>query len=122
MERSAFQSAKQWIVATVGLSKDALHIHVGLALFLIMVWLFRKTPRSLVPLLVVLAVAAIGEVLDARDDFRSLGHWRWKASLHDIVNTTFWPAVLWVLWRARAVFMNRAATNRRHSRCSSRAV
>jgi hypothetical protein len=109
MDPSAFQSAKLWIVAAVGLSKDALHVHVGLALFLTMVWLFRKTPRSLVPLLAVLGLAALGEVFDARDDFRSLGHWRWQASLHDVLNTTFWPAVLWVLWRTGAVFTDRTA-------------
>ncbi len=108
MDPSAFQSAKLWIVAAVGLSKDALHVHAGLVVFLTMVWLFRKTPRSLVPLLAVLGVAALGEVLDARDDFRSLGRWRWQASLHDVVNTAFWPAVLWVLWRSGAVFTDRA--------------
>jgi len=108
MDASAFQSVKLWIVAALGLSKDALHVHVGLALFLTMIWLFRKTPRSLVPLLAVLAVAMLGEVLDARDDFRSLGQWRWKASLNDVVNTAFWPAVLWILRRTGAVFMDRA--------------
>ncbi|MFO1207256.1 MAG: hypothetical protein U1E63_16295, partial [Burkholderiales bacterium] len=64
--------------------------------------------RTLVPLLAVLAVAMLGEVLDARDDFRSLGQWRWKASLNDVVNTAFWPAVLWILRRTGAVFMDRA--------------
>lgn len=108
MNPSAFQSVKLWVVAAVGLSKDALHVHVGLALFLTMAWLFRKTPRSLVPLLTVLGVAALGEILDARDDFRSLGHWRWKASVHDVVNTVCWPAMLWILWRTGAVFVDRA--------------
>lgn len=33
------------------------------------------------------------------DDLRSLGYWRWDASLHDIVNTVAWPAVLTCLAR-----------------------
>lgn len=51
--------------------------------------------RALPPLLIVVLVACIGEVLDMRDDISSPGYWRWAASLHDIVNTSFWPFVLY---------------------------
>lgn len=99
MNHSAFQSAKLWLVDVVGLSKDALHIYVGLAVFLVAVYLLRRRSPTVVPLLFVFAVAVAGEILDARDDLRGLGHWRWRASLHDIVNTMFWPLVLWSVWR-----------------------
>jgi hypothetical protein len=53
--------------------------------------------------LAVLGVALAGEMLDALDDVASLGHWRWQASLHDLVVTLFWPAILMVVcWRLRA--------------------
>ena len=32
-------------------------------------------------------------------DFRIHGHWRFMASLHDFVNTVFWPLMLWLLAR-----------------------
>jgi hypothetical protein len=49
----------------------------------------------------VLVVAVCGELVDLADDLVTLGHWRWHASLHDIVNTSFWPAVLTALSRLR---------------------
>jgi len=94
METSAFQSIKLAIVATTGLSKDALHIYVGLAVFLAVAVVLRKPLRSTVPWLVAFAMAIAGEVLDMRDDIASLGYWRWGASVHDALNTLFWPTVL----------------------------
>jgi len=99
METSAVQSIKLVIVAATGLSKDALHIYVGLAVFLAMAVVLRKPLRSIVPWLAVVAVAVAGEVLDMRDDIASLGYWRWSASLHDVLNTIFWPTVLFLLAR-----------------------
>jgi hypothetical protein len=94
METSAVQSIKLAIVAATGLSKDALHIYVGLAVFLAAAVVLRKPLRSIVPWLVIFAMAIAGEVLDMRDDIASLGYWRWGASLHDVLNTLFWPTVL----------------------------
>lgn len=100
MELSFVQSAKLAIVAATGLAKDALHIYTGLAVFLL-VLLWRRCSRTLLPLLAVLVVAVLGELLDRRDDLASLGRWRWKASLHDLINTLFWPAVLTLLFYLR---------------------
>lgn len=100
MELSFVQSSKLAIVAATGLAKDALHIYTGMAVFLL-VLLWRRCSRSLLPLLVVVMVAVAGELLDRRDDIASLGRWRWKASVHDIVNTMFWPAVLTLLFYLR---------------------
>jgi hypothetical protein len=97
METSAVQSIKLAIVAATGLSKDALHIYVGLAVFLAAAVVLRKPLRSIVPWLVIVAMAIAGEVLDMRDDVASLGYWRWGASLHDIINTIFWPTVLFLI-------------------------
>ena len=94
METSAVQSIKLAIVTATGLSKDALHIYVGLAVFLAAAVVLHKPLRSIVPWLVIFAMAIAGEVLDMRDDIASLGYWRWGASLHDVLNTLFWPTVL----------------------------
>jgi hypothetical protein len=48
---------------------------------------------------VALCAACAGELLDMRDDLRLLGHWRYMASLHDVINTMFWPTVLALLAR-----------------------
>jgi hypothetical protein len=47
----------------------------------------------------VLAIAMLAEALDARDDIADLGHWRIGASIHDIVNTMFWPTIICILAR-----------------------
>lgn len=99
MSLSVFQTSKLSLVAMTGLSKDALHVYFGLAIFLAVSLLLRKPLRTLLPWLVVLCAACAGELLDMRDDLRLLGHWRYMASLHDLVNTMFWPTVLALLAR-----------------------
>jgi hypothetical protein len=97
MATSAFQTAKLEIVSTLGLSKDALHIYVGLLVFFATAVTLRKSLRSLIPLTAVLAIAILAEAFDARDDIADLGHWRVNASIHDILNTMFWPSFLCLL-------------------------
>ncbi|MCG2592892.1 hypothetical protein LZ009_08875 [Ramlibacter sp. XY19] len=108
METTAVQAIKLAIVAATGLSKDALHIYVGLAVFLVAAAASRRPVASWLPWIAVLAVALLGEAVDMRDDLLSIGHWRWAASLHDVLNTVFWPTVLMVLARATGVFTAKA--------------
>jgi hypothetical protein len=61
--------------------------------------LFRRSITTLRPWLAVLVVACVIESFDAFDDWVQLGRWRYMASLHDIVNTMFWPTVLALLAR-----------------------
>jgi hypothetical protein len=96
---SLVQSLKLDVVAATGLSKDALHVYLGLAAWLLGAALFRRSITSLRPWLVALAVAGIIEGFDAFDDWMQLGRWRWRASLHDVINTVFWPTVLALLAR-----------------------
>lgn len=104
MEISTAQAIKLAIVSATGLSKDALHIYVGLAILLMAAAILRKPLRSIVPWLVVLAVTIAGELVDMRDDIASLGHWRLGANLHDVLNTLFWPSVLVLLARLGVFF------------------
>ncbi len=99
MAMSTFQSFKHELVQFAELSKDALHIYVGLTVFLISAALARKGLRSFMALVLVLVVAVIGEILDLRDELRAHERIKWWASLHDLLNTCFWPLVLWVLAR-----------------------
>jgi hypothetical protein len=106
METSPFQSVKLIVGAMFSLSKDALHIYVGLFVFLTVSYLVRKRYHAAWALLAVFLVACLGEIFDARDNFASLGRWRWRASLHDIMNTMFWPIVLSVLIRLRVIALD----------------
>ncbi|RYD48338.1 MAG: hypothetical protein EOP60_15865 [Sphingomonadales bacterium] len=108
---SPLQTTKLWLIDHLDLAKDALHIYVGLLVFLGCALLFRWPVRSWKPWAAALAVAAIGEVWDLRDS--SIQHTRidlwgnWK----DLWNTMFWPTALLLLARFTPIFERRA--NRR---------
>jgi hypothetical protein len=96
---SLVQSFKLAVVDATGLSKDALHVYVGLIVWLLAAALWRKSITTFKPWLAALFVAVIVEAFDAFDDWVQLGRWRTGASLHDILNTMFWPTVLTLLAR-----------------------
>jgi hypothetical protein len=108
METSLVQAFKLVIVSATGLSKDALHIYAGLAIFLLAAVLTRDRTSMARPWCVVLLAAAVAEALDLRDDVASLGHWRWAASLHDVLNTMAWPSVFAVLFHFHVFRWGRA--------------
>ena len=70
------------------LSKDALHIHIGLGIYVAAMLVFRRGPTSIVPWLVVLAFEMANEVLDG------LHHYAFDVdmtgALRDIGNTMLW--------------------------------
>ncbi len=99
MEISLVQAAKLALSSATGLSKDALHVYVALAVMLATAVLLRKSLGSALPWLSVVLVAIIGELFDWHDDLASLGVWDWRASLHDLLNTVFWPSVILLLVR-----------------------
>lgn len=100
MELSLIQTIKFFLVSLTGLSRDALHVHIGLGTMLGAAMIFRRGFRSLFPWLIVLAAAVCGEVFDMYDDLRSPGYWQWEMSVHDIINTLFWPTILLLLARS----------------------
>ncbi|RXF61915.1 hypothetical protein BKM77_25710 [Pseudomonas syringae] len=97
MDISTAQSIKLAIVSATGLSKDALHIYVGMMVYLTLSVGTRRF-RPYIGWLVVFIIACAGEWVDRRDDIGSFGYWRWQGSAHDILNTLFWPTVLTLLW------------------------
>jgi hypothetical protein len=113
MHPTTFQSIKLSIIAASQLSRDALHIYVGLATWLVAAWLFRRPLRSYAPLLAVLLVAVLVEVVDLRDDWVTRGRLRWWASAHDLANTLFWPTVLLLATRYSRLFGSRGSEPRR---------
>ncbi len=96
---STIQTIKLFLVSITGLSKDALHVHVGLGTMFGSAMIFRREFRSFLPWLVVLMAAVCGEMFDMYDDLRSPGYWQWDLSVHDIANTLFWPTVLLLVAR-----------------------
>jgi len=105
---SGFQQAKIALVQLLGLPKDALHIYVGLAVFLAAAALFRRPLGSWLPIATVVAAALIGEAWDLIDTGASGARPHWDRNWHDVWNTCLWPAVLFVLARHTRLLSRRA--------------
>jgi len=107
METSLYQLFKIYFFHYVPLSKDATHIYIGLMVYFVVGIFFIKNFSSVKPVLFVLGVAVFMEIIDLRDDYSAFGHFRWGASFHDIVNTIFWPLVVFFLFRLNTLKSNK---------------
>lgn len=81
----------------VHLSKDALHIHIGIGLYLIAMLAFRNRPGSWWPWLTVLTFALLNEAIDLYHN--GISHPALFGSLKDMVNTMVWPTAIVALAR-----------------------
>ena len=95
-----FQDAKTWLVELLGLSRDAMHVYIGLTVFLLVAILFRLQLRDWRPLAAVFLVAVAGEVWDLFERLRPDQAPFWAGNWHDLWNTCFWPLMLFLLARA----------------------
>ena len=94
VETSKYQLFKLRVLDAIPVSKDAAHIYVGMGCLLLAILILRAPLRSYWALLPGLIAALAMEVFDLRDDLASVGHFRWSASLKDIVNTNLLPLIL----------------------------
>ena len=96
---SDFQLAKLALVDALGLAKDALHVHFGLAVFLGVALAVRRPLSHWLPLAAAFAAALAGEAWDLLDTVRAGEPVAWRASWRDVANTVFWPLALFLLAR-----------------------
>lgn len=103
-----FQQAKVALVELLGLPRDALHIYVGLAVFLAAAALFRRPIGGWVPLAAVFAAALAGEAWDLIETRADGARVHLLRNWHDVWNTCFWPAILFLLARYTQLLSRRA--------------
>lgn len=109
-----FTAFKMNVVETTGLAKDALHIYVGVGVYLLCLVALRpiiksQGIRSFLALIVVTCIALLGEYLDNRDTIESLGlaglsRDQILASIRDLINTCMLPYVLFALNKWTTIF------------------
>lgn len=112
---SEYQNAKLIILSILEISKDAIHIHVGLFVFFAAVVLWRKGSIDAKCLIPAVIVASVMEMLDLRDDYSDQDSIRiaaLTASIHDLINTMLWPVVIVVLGWMGKLSGNRNDRNR----------
>lgn len=99
--RSPYQQLKGQILAVAGLSKDAVHIYIGIGCFLISILVLRFAPTQYRALILGFLFSLGMEALDLRDNVRYRETTRALASLHDLVNTNLLPYLTVVALRLR---------------------
>ncbi|MDN3454519.1 MULTISPECIES: hypothetical protein [unclassified Psychrobacter] len=109
-----FNTFKINIIETTGLAKDALHIYVGIGIYLLCLMVLRpiiknQSIRSFMALIVVTGMALLGEYLDNRHIIIPKGLFALeivdiKASIHDLINTCLLPYVLYALNKWTKIF------------------
>jgi 2-methylcitrate dehydratase PrpD len=105
---SPFQQAKLALGQLMGLPKDALHIYVGLAVFLVAAALTRRPLGSWLPIAAAIAAAVAGEAWDVAETRAAGARIHWDRNWHDIWNTCFWPFLLFLLARYTRLLSRRA--------------
>jgi hypothetical protein len=97
---AAYQGFKLLLLDLTGLSRDALHIHMGLAILLAVRLVWRGRFAWVAAWLAVLTFALAGEVFDWRSEGLRGVTVPWGAHWHDIWNTMLWPTLLSLIgWR-----------------------
>ena len=109
-----FETFKLSVIAATGLDKDALHIYVGVSVYIVCLLVLRPIIKkqglsSFIALIVVTGVALAGEYLDNRyiivpKGFSALGSEAIKASIHDLINTCLLSYVLFALMNWTKLF------------------
>lgn len=90
-----YAAAKHVLQDWTGAGQELLHLHAGLAIFVLSALLLRKRMRSPVPLACVAIFGFINELVD----WRSGKPIDTGEPLVDFANTVFWPFVLYLLAR-----------------------
>ena len=109
-----FSTFKINIIETTGLAKDALHIYVGVGVYLLCLIVLRplfknQGVRSFLALMVVIGIALLGEYFDnkhiiAPKGLLALSAADVMASIHDLINTCLLPFVLYALTLWTSIF------------------
>jgi hypothetical protein len=94
-----YAGAKRSLGTMAGATEDLLHVHAGLLIFFGAALLLRRRMRSRIPVALVWAFALGNELVDAFSPGASATAWEPAA---DIVNSVFWPTLLFLLARRRA--------------------
>lgn len=93
-----YSAAKETLGTTLGATEDLLHLHAGLIIFFAAALFLRHRMRSRVPIALVYIFAFGNEAIDA---YSPVGGATLTGSVVDILNTIFWPTLLFLLARRR---------------------
>lgn len=94
-----YNALKTDLAEFLGITKDALHIHIGLAIFFGLVVVLRRSPSSILPWLGLLAFELVNELMDIFHWHQGTFSFEIGDSLKDVINTMIWPTVALLTFR-----------------------
>lgn len=107
-EFGMYNALKTDLTGFLGLTKDALHIHIGLAIFLGLLLLLKRSPASLLPWFGLLGLELINEFMDLFHRHAGAFSFELGDSLKDIANTMLWPTIVLICFRVGSARKARA--------------
>ena len=90
-----YSALKSWLAEYTGAQEGLLHVHFGLIIFVVTALLLQRRMRSPWPLAAVAFFAVANEIVD----YIGPDPWPLWGSLADVLNTLFWPLMLFLLAR-----------------------
>jgi hypothetical protein len=90
-----YSAFKTWLSEYTGAEEGLLHVHFGLIIFVVAALLLKRRMRSPWPIAAAVFFAIINEVVD----YIGPDPWPLWGSAADVLNTIFWPFVLFLLAR-----------------------
>lgn len=99
--RSEYQLLKRQLLEVLPLSKDAIHIYIGVGCLLLSIFVLRRQPSAWSALLLGAVVSLVMEALDLRDNVRYPLTVRLLESARDLANTNLSPLLFVLVTRLR---------------------
>jgi len=93
--------AKNWLVSKDQSFRLLLHVHIGLTIYIIAAQFSRRKFASTTPLWLLLLLEGINEIADMWGRWSFAWSWRWRDTFSDVINTMFWPTILYLIARSR---------------------
>jgi len=93
-----YSALKNAMADATGATEELLHVHFGLLIFIATAVVFRRRMHSFWPVSLVWAFALANEIVDY-----FVPGWVAFTSFLDVVNTVFWPTMLFLVARRRRV-------------------
>ena len=94
-----YNALKTDLAQFLGITKDALHIHIGLAIFFGLVVVLRRSPSSIFPWLGLLTIELGNEIMDIFHWHQGTFSFEIGDSFKDVNNTMTWPTLALLTFR-----------------------
>lgn len=92
-----YESLKRQYIPPDETVRALLHVHIGLAVWLLFALVLRRRLVSALPLAILWAGTAITEIFDLYSAWPVRKAWVWNHIASDLLHALFWPTLIWLV-------------------------